>query len=323
MVMTMATSTRTTPLGPWALRFALFAAQLIVIALIAHRLGSMRTPLAMGLVFFAFVTALVSLGLGMAGATVIWRRGAAGAWHATTGIIVALAILAWPAAVAVLAWRTIQLPDVSTDTELPPDYEAIARERGPGTNPVAYGGAEFAARQLAAYPTLNSRVVPRSYQEVFDAAGEAARRMKWRIVAEEPPGEDGGAGHIEATDKTLVLGFTDDIVIRIAGDEREAVVDVRSSSRFGRFDFGRNAQRVRDYLKELQARIDASVVASPAGRSGVVPTQGSSGPATSVRPRNGRDREPPDARRAPQRKATPPSRGEDRARDRRSRRSPE
>ena len=71
---------------------------------------------------------------------------------------------------------------------------------------------------------------------------------------------------LEATDQTLIVGFTDDIVIRVEGSATRSRIDVRSASRYGTFDFGQNAARVRRFLAEVQARAEAT---SPvAGRRG-------------------------------------------------------
>ncbi len=55
-----------------------------------------------------------------------------------------------------------------------------------------------------------------------------------------------------ATDETFWFGFKDDVVIRItpaAGTGSR--VDVRSASRVGRSDLGKNAQRIRAFLARL------------------------------------------------------------------------
>ena len=73
--------------------------------------------------------------------------------------------------------------------------------------------------------------------------------MGWTIVAAD------AAGRIEASDRSRWFGFTDDIVIRVAAADSGSRVDVRSSSRRGRSDFGVNAARVRAYLAALRADI--------------------------------------------------------------------
>jgi hypothetical protein len=81
----------------------------------------------------------------------------------------------------------------------------------------------------------------------FWRAFERAKRMGWNIVA-----FDQKTGRIEATDTTLWFGFTDDIVVRVqSAGAIGAKVDIRSKSRVGTSDYGRNAERVREYLRSL------------------------------------------------------------------------
>ena len=51
-------------------------------------------------------------------------------------------------------------------------------------------------------------------------------------------------GRIEAVARTPILGFRDDVVVRVRADPDGARVDIRSTSRYGRHDFGTNAARV-------------------------------------------------------------------------------
>jgi uncharacterized protein (DUF1499 family) len=64
-----------------------------------------------------------------------------------------------------------------------------------------------------------------------------------------------GAGRIEASQQSRWFRFTDDIVIRVASDEVGSRVDMRSTSRQGRGDFGVNAARIRTYMSALRQRI--------------------------------------------------------------------
>jgi Protein of unknown function (DUF1499) len=84
------------------------------------------------------------------------------------------------------------------------------------------------------------------------------KRMRLQIVSETPPRQR-QAGFIEAVDRTTVIGFYDDVVVRVDSEGGRSRVDVRSASRIGPHDFGRNASRVRRVLSEMQARVDASV----------------------------------------------------------------
>jgi hypothetical protein len=75
-----------------------------------------------------------------------------------------------------------------------------------------------------------------------------------------PPDDEGEApGFIETTDRSLILGLTDDIVVRVVAEDNASRVDVRSAARYGPLDFGRNAEHVRTILKEIAGRFEASV----------------------------------------------------------------
>ena len=56
---------------------------------------------------------------------------------------------------------------------------------------------------------------------------------------------------MEATDTTGWFGFKDDLVIRIRPEGAGSRIDVRSASRVGRSDIGKNAARVREVLAKL------------------------------------------------------------------------
>ena len=264
--MTVATTMPRTRFATWSRRLALFSAALILVALVLHRVGVIATPLAIGLVLTGFTGAALALLSGIAASVVIWRTGVAGAWSAVAGIAVSLSIFAWPASVVPFYLKSPQLNDVTTDTEHPPEFAALARERPRAANTVMYPGESAAARQETHYPEIQPMVLDRPAEEVFEAAGEAARRLKWRIIADEAPQEDGTSGHIEAEDRTLILGFIDDVIVRIENDGGTTRVDVRSLSRYGRHDFGRNATRIKEFYTELQARLEAAVPGAVAAR---------------------------------------------------------
>jgi predicted metal-dependent hydrolase len=64
---------------------------------------------------------------------------------------------------------------------------------------------------------------------------------------------------MEVVDRTMILGFYDDVAIRVTGDANDARIDVRSASRYGTHDLGRNAERTRRILKEIITRLESVV----------------------------------------------------------------
>ena len=59
--------------------------------------------------------------------------------------------------------------------------------------------------------------------------------------------------YCSAADTTAFFGFNDDVVIRFRPEGAGSVLDVRSVSRVGRSDLGKNAERIRSFLAALDA----------------------------------------------------------------------
>jgi uncharacterized protein (DUF1499 family) len=137
--------------------------------------------------------------------------------------------------------------DISTDTDNPPAFVAVAPLRRDASNPVAYGGPEVAAQQRKAYPDIQPAILSLPPAQAFDRALQAARALGFEIVAAEP-----AEGRIEATDTTRWFGFKDDVVVRVRAAGAGSRVDVRSVSRVGRGDVGTNARRIRGFLDALR-----------------------------------------------------------------------
>jgi len=136
--------------------------------------------------------------------------------------------------------------DISTDLINPPKFDAIAPLRADASNPVEYPGEETAEQQREAYPDLETYITDEDVDAVFAKALQAANDMGWEVVA-----SNAEEGRIEATDTTTWFGFKDDVVIRIQQVEGQTHLDIRSKSRVGRSDVGKNAERIREYLAKL------------------------------------------------------------------------
>lgn len=314
-------------LAIWSRRLALFCLQLVVLDIILHRLFSLPTPVAFNIFAAGWIGAVLALLLALASVVIIWRQGRGGGGSAALAMVAALIVIGVPALVLPQITGYPRIYDVTTDPANPPRFLALAASRPKGANPTAYQGAEAARLQSQAYPDIRPVVVPRPVGETFELVDETLRRLRWEIIAEELPRGSGQPGYIEAVERSLLVGFYDDVSIRIAGNDREARIDVRSAARYGPHDLGRNAARVRHFFKEFQARMEASVPAGGARgrrirRGAAVPKRqlGASGSSPGLRKAQGRGS--PDAGRGPQSREKQRSRGEDRGRDRRWEQSP-
>src|SRR5260370_33795210 len=75
-------------------------------------------------------------------------------------------------------------------------------------------------------------------------------RRKWRVVDARAPSPNRD-GHIEAIARTPIMGFRDDVAVRIRSTREGAKIDIRSASRYGKTDFGANAARVLPLLGDI------------------------------------------------------------------------
>ncbi|NGP76345.1 DUF1499 domain-containing protein [Balneolaceae bacterium YR4-1] len=137
--------------------------------------------------------------------------------------------------------------DITTDTENPPEFEAIVPLRADAPNKTEYGGEEIAEAQKAFYDGLETMRLEVAPAEAYDKALIAAQQMPWEIVAQSK--ED---LRIEAFHKLPWFGFIDDVVIRVDTTDNGSKIDVRSVSRVGRGDLGVNADRIKSYLAEIE-----------------------------------------------------------------------
>ncbi len=138
--------------------------------------------------------------------------------------------------------------DISTDLVNPPEFVAIAPLRADAPNPVEYAGVEAATQQRAAYPELQTLNYTQSKSELVEATKQVIDNLGWQLV-----NIDADQGIVEATDRTMWFGFKDDVIVRITDNGSERLVDIRSKSRVGGSDLGKNAERIHDFIEELDS----------------------------------------------------------------------
>ncbi len=239
----------------WSRRIAIFAAQVAVIGMILHRFDFLGAKVVTNLLGVSAFGGLLALILAAIALVRIWRQGLLGGGHAVAGVIIGLLLLAGPLWYLPGLLTLPKINDISTDLLSPPKFVAIAGLRDKDANPVQYPGITVSERQVEAYPDIRPMVLERSAEETFDLVHEAVIRPDWQIVTNRKPGGN-GQGLIEAVSRTLVMGFADDIVIRVSAGIGEARIDVRSASRYGEHDFGANAKRIRRLFTEVKAGLE-------------------------------------------------------------------
>lgn len=237
----------------WSFRVAVLAVLVFASTFVWHRFFSLPTPLALKIFGAAILVAVGSLTLAGAALVNIWNEGSIGAGKAFFALLLSAMLVAIPLWSLPELMRLPMIYDVTTDLANPPGFDRVAKIRQGQANPVHYE-ASFARLQAAAYPDLKTLQAKRSIAEVYSAVHDAVRALGWKIIDEQVPGTV-KTGYIEAVDRTWIFGFTDDVAIRVTGSAKSAKIDVRSSSRFGRHDLGRNANRIRKFVAEVKTRL--------------------------------------------------------------------
>ena len=247
-------------LAIWSRRIALFSLAATFIAIIVVRSGALEIVPALSTLGGALALAMLAILLAFGAAVSIWKDGVGGIGEAVTGLLIGLALIAYPLYVGVKAYKLPAIYDITTDPIDPPRFDAIARLRPRDANPATYAGLYTAEQQRTAYSDIEPDMTSVSPQEAYDAAMKVITKRKWHVVDARPPqGTAPRDGLIEAIARTPILGFRDDVAVRVRATHEGARIDVRSASRYGRHDLGANAARVRALIEDID-----DVLATPA-----------------------------------------------------------
>ena len=229
-----------------ALGLAALGALVMAMAGPAYRLG---VPLPSALTVFRLGghIGLVAAVLGLAAAVMAYRK------QLRRVLALSAAAALFGLAVFVIAFvgqrradTAPPLHDISTDLENPPSFAAIVPLRAETDNTLERAPI-MAQQQREGYPALQPLTLAIPADQAYDRALAAAQAQGWEIVT-----ADKSAGRIEATDTTAWFGFQDDVVVRLTPWGSGTRVDMRSASRIGRSDSGRNARRIDDFLASLE-----------------------------------------------------------------------
>jgi uncharacterized protein (DUF1499 family) len=261
--------------GLWARRMALFFVQLLILTVLLHRFGTLATPAAMNLLAVSIAGLFLCILVAVIGLIRIWFGGQIGAAQAFTGIAIALIGLALPLYYLSNFFLLPRLNDIETTPRQPMQFKQLAALRPADANRIEQRDLAAAEEQEKAYPDIRPMELERSATETFDIVHEAVKRLGWNVVLNEPPAED-EPGRIEATTRTMIMGYTDDVLVRVTGDDSRAFIDVRSVSRYGMHDLGANAHHIRTLFAEVQSALEKGEKtgleqAEPAPKAGTLP----------------------------------------------------
>jgi hypothetical protein len=270
----------------WCQRFAVFLLPYFAIVIVLYRFSKIDTLRMLVLVACGLVMALLAIVFGLRAIVELWTRGFRGGSQVVRGLVITLLVLMPFGYYMFLGLQHPLANDVSTDTFNPPDYVSAqdlrATAAAEGVNPVLEYSDEYADTIVAAYPKLRSRRYPAGADRVLEAVRNIITENDWPItgssglpeprsetdaVVDEDTRQQGSELtlddnpqapddiYIEFVDRTPVFAFENDVVVRIVSEDENTLVDVRSSSRWGKHDFGYNARLIEKFLTELDTAL--------------------------------------------------------------------
>jgi hypothetical protein len=244
-------------LASWSRNLAVFGVVAVLVSIIIVRFGFLEIKPALATFFGALACAGLSILVGLIGAAAIWQSGARGIDRILLAFLIDAALLAYPAYLALQYRRLPAIHDITTDPIDPPRFEALARLRsGDGANSAVYAGLYSAEQQRIAYPEIETVELELPVQRAYEITLQLVTKRKWLVIDERSPQPPRRIGRIEAVARTPIMGFREDVSIRVTPDDEDSRVDIRSSSRYFDSDLGSNAARVRKLIDDLNSAAD-------------------------------------------------------------------
>ncbi len=145
--------------------------------------------------------------------------------------------------------------DVSTDTQMPPQFVAVQADRLSTDHDVSYEGETLAKTQHDAYPNIQPLVLKADIQKVLHITKLIVAENNWQLLAVN---DQTLPFTIEAVHTSLLFAFKDDVILRLQITDAGTRIDMRSMSRQGKSDLGMNAQRIEAFLIQLEDRLQES-----------------------------------------------------------------
>ncbi|MCK1303834.1 MULTISPECIES: DUF1499 domain-containing protein [unclassified Bradyrhizobium] len=258
-------------LASWARNLAVFAVVAVVVSIIIVRFGFLEMKPALATFFGGLGIAALSILFGLAGFAAIWQNGSRGMARILLAFLIDGAILAYPAYLGLQYRKLPAIHDITTDPIDPPRFDALARLRsGDGANTAVYAGLYSAEQQRQFYPDIEPIELEISVDRAYAIALQLVNKRKWLVIDERAPQPPRRIGRIEAVARSPIMGFREDIAIRVVPDGEDSRVDIRSASRYFESDLGSNAARVKKFTDDLNTAADADAL-KPVKKTPVAP----------------------------------------------------
>ena len=230
----------------------------MLVSILIVRFGFLEMKPALATFFGALACAGLSILVGFAAFVAIWQNGTRGMSRILLAFLIDALVLAYPAYLGLQYRKLPPIHDITTDPIDPPRFEALARLRtGEGTNTAVYAGLYSAEQQRHGLSGHRDRWNSRSRCSAPTSVTlRLVTKRKWLVIDERPPQPPRRVGRIEAVARTPIMGFREDVSIRVTPDGEDSRVDIRSASRYFESDLGSNAARIRRLIDDINTAVD-------------------------------------------------------------------
>src|SRR5207249_9613855 len=159
----------------------------VLLAPLGYRLGVWDVRFALlTLVKWATIASLAAFVVCLLAAVGGWvHPQRAGRGYAYVGLLLSVIGAGVPLYHYAQARRVPAIHDITTDTEHPPTFIALAAARSAAPNGLAYAGAAIAAAQQQAYPDIVPYLSPLPPATLFAQAVRVVHALGWEVVAAE------------------------------------------------------------------------------------------------------------------------------------------
>ena len=244
-------------LATGARNLAVFSVVAVVVSILIVRFGFLEMKPALATFFGALGCAALSILVSLAAFAAIWQNGSRGMSRILLALLIDAVVLAYPAYLALQYRKLPPIHDVTTDPIDPPRFEALARLRSSdGANTAVYAGLYSAEQQRRAYPDIEPVELEIPVNRAYAIALQLVNKRKWLVIDERAPQPERPIGRIEAVARTPIMGFREDVAIRVTPNGEDSRVDIRSSSRYFDSDLGSNATRIAKLIDDINTAAD-------------------------------------------------------------------
>jgi hypothetical protein len=237
---------RTSKWAIWSRRLGSLALPMTIVPVLLHREGLIESGDFTTIEAVSALIAAAALVTGLGAYARLWVTGDRGWGKATWGMLFALVCLAPFLYLGYEATRYPKVNEVATNFVDPL----------PLTSSVRVQPTSAALRTVieARFPNVRTRSYPIDATQLFTIVGDLVDDRNWDVRMQRTPATPLDSGQIDAIAQTL-LGWRNEVVIRVAGTAQGVTVDMRSVPLSDLHDFGESGKLIEEFLLALDQKV--------------------------------------------------------------------